>query len=99
MSKEDPGQVRTNWFGRHQVISKLVLIILGILVPLLILEFGSYLIGKFSFEADPMLTERRSSWAELRTFDPLLFWKLKPNLEVRTIKTNSLGLRDKEIST
>jgi len=72
---------------------------ISIVLPLLILEFGSYLIGKFSFEADPMLTERRSSWAELRTFDPLLFWKLKPNIEVRAIKTNSLGLRDKDIST
>jgi len=99
MSKKDSDQVRANWFEQHKIISKLGLIILGIVLPLLILELGSYLIGKFPFDADPMLTKRRSSWAELRTFDPLLFWKMKPNIEVRTIKTNSLGLRDEEIST
>lgn len=99
MSKEDPNQVRTDWFGRHKIISRFILIILGIVLPLLILELGSHLIGKFPFDADPMLTERRSTWAELRAFDPLLFWKLKANLEVRSIKTNSLGLRDTDIST
>lgn len=98
MFREDPDQVRPNRFGSHKISSRLVLVFLGILVPLLILEFGSYLIGHFSFETDPMLADLRSSWAELRTFDPLLFWRLKPNLEVRNIKTNSLGLRDEEIS-
>jgi len=97
MSEEDVGQARTKRFGRQKIVSKLILIILGIVLPLVILEFGSYLIGKFPFEADPILTERRSSWAELRSFDPLLFWKLKPNIKVRAIGTNSLGLRDEEI--
>jgi len=98
MAKEDSDRARTNRFGRRKISSRLVLVILGISVPLLALELGSYLIGHFSFEADPMLTERRSSWAELRTFDPLLFWILKPDIEVRTIKTNSLGLRDEDNS-
>jgi lysophospholipase L1-like esterase len=97
MFEEDKGQTRTNWFKRHKISSKFILIILGIVLPLVILEFGSYLLGKFPFEADPLLTERRSSWAELRTFDPQLFWKLKPNINVRTIQTNNLGLRDEEI--
>ena len=56
------------------------------------------MIGKFSLESDPLITEDRSHWTELRAFDPLLFWKLKPNVKVRVIETNSLGLRDKEIS-
>ena len=98
MSKEDSGRARTNWFVRHKITARLILIVLGVVLPLLLLELGSYLIGSFSLESDPLITEDRSHWAELRTFDPLLFWKLKPNVKVRVIETNSLGLRDKEIS-
>lgn len=94
----DPKEARDNWFNRHKFIAKLILIIFGIFFPLTCLELGSYLIGKFPVAPDPLVTESISQWLNLRTFDSLLFWKLRPNIKIRIIETNSLGLRSKELS-
>lgn len=98
MTMPNPKESRDNWFSRHKFIAKLILITFGIFFPLSCLELGSYLIGKFPLAPDPLVTESISQWLNLRTFDSLLFWKLRPNLKVRIIETNSLGLRSKEIS-
>jgi lysophospholipase L1-like esterase len=49
--------------------------------------------------ADPLITKSlRKSWEQRREYDPLLFWRMAPNLaDEGRIGTNSIGLRGPEI--
>ncbi len=66
------------------------------LVFALVLEGGSRLVGKVPGPDNPVSGRFISIFGE---HDYLLFWKLKPNLDLarRTVSTNRLGLRSAEI--
>ena len=64
---------------------------------LLTLEVGSRLLRPVEIP-DPLVAERRSDWKHTRESDPLLFWRMKPDVgRGSTTLTNSLGLRGPEV--
>ena len=86
-----------NWFARHKITAFFILIFMGVAIPLLLLEIGSYIFGTFPVAPDPLITEQHERWTNLREFDPLLFWRLKSSLNRGVIETNSKGLRSPEV--
>jgi len=79
-------------------VVKIVLInILVFLVLLLALE-GVSRLWRPAGLPDPLITDTLSGWAAARVYDPLLFWRVKPNIGGENgCTTNSMGLRGPEI--
>lgn len=98
--KSPPGADRPRlevWAARHPILSRLLPILLLVVLPLAILEYGSRLIHSFPLGPDPLVTADVPEWRDTREFDAHLFWRIKPNLNGPTLKTNRLGLRGPEI--
>jgi lysophospholipase L1-like esterase len=69
------------------------------MVVLTILEGGSRLVGHVEYPPDPLFEGQQSSRERNRQYDPLLFWRLRPNRHSERLGqvTNSLGLRGPEV--
>ncbi|MGH7287909.1 MAG: SGNH/GDSL hydrolase family protein [Myxococcota bacterium] len=78
------------------LLGRMLLVATYVLAPLA-LEAGSYLFGSFPVAPDPLLTIEHEQFGQDRVYDPLLFWSLKPGLQLRGLTTNSLGLRGPEV--
>ncbi len=64
---------------------------------LLGLEAGSRVVKPVDLP-DPLITRHREGWMGIRLSDPLLFWRMRPDISKQGISfTNSLGLRGDEI--
>jgi lysophospholipase L1-like esterase len=61
------------------------------------LEAGSYLAGRFEVAPAPMIDRIEPKREENFVYDPLLFWRLRPNTRMGPTRTNSQGLRSEEI--
>ncbi len=46
---------------------------------------------------NPLIMENKDEWMDLRQYDPLLFWSLRPGFSEGRITTNSIGLRGPEV--
>lgn len=82
--------------ARPGVLLNLGVAMASLVIFLLLLEWSSYLFGRFEGSENPV----RGGFIQLiGRHDPLLFWSLRPNFvdETGRIRTNSLGLRGGEI--
>jgi lysophospholipase L1-like esterase len=71
--------------------------ILAVVVILLAIEGVSRLIRPTDFP-EPLITEKMPEWEGTRVYDPLLFWRMRPNITIDGTRfTNSLGLRGPEV--
>jgi lysophospholipase L1-like esterase len=81
-----------------KLAAKIVLVNVAVtLAIVLALEFGSRLLWPVELP-DPLITKDKPGWADSRVYDPILFWRMQPNVVVGGVKrTNSVGLRGDEI--
>jgi lysophospholipase L1-like esterase len=79
------------------VIKIVGLSVVPALVFFSLLELGSRWIRPVPLP-EPLVAQKFAGWAEGRVYDPLLFWRMRPNIERNgEMFTNSLGLRGPEI--
>jgi lysophospholipase L1-like esterase len=70
---------------------------LAVMALLTGLELASRVFEPVDFP-DPLVTTWRDDWKGTRQFDPLLFWRMRPNTVIDGDRsTNSLGLRGSEV--
>jgi len=80
-------------------LRKVIFSVITALLALMVIEGGSRLLGHVDYPPDPLIEDRRSAWGRNREYDPLLFWRLRPNQYNERLErvTNSLGLRGPEV--
>jgi len=80
-------------------LKNVIFSVITTLLVLAIIEGGSRLLGHVDYPPDPLIEGRRSAWGRNREYDPLLFWRLRPDQYDKQQRrvTNSLGLRGPEV--
>jgi len=82
-----------------KLLKRIAFCVITTLLVLAVLEGGSRLVGHVEYPPDPLVEGQQSSRGRKRQYDPLLFWRLRPNQhdERSGRVTNSLGLRGPEV--
>ncbi len=80
-----------------QTLKFILVNLLAVIALLTGLELLSRVFEPVDFP-DPLVTTWRDDWKGTRQFDPLLFWRMRPNVVIDGDRsTNSLGLRGPDI--